>query len=217
MDADAADPVVLEYPFRGRWLARNSPARRIPSHGTDLFGVTYAIDFVGVDQHGRSSPITWRTAFATEPAELFVGFGRPVLAPATGTVLATHDGETDHEARRSPFAAFPYLLTQRERARGGAAGLAGNRVIIGLGPSGPFVLPAHLRRWTVGVRPGDRILAGQQVGECGNSGNSTHPHIHVQVIDAPRFDETARGVPLAFRHPGFPEARVPAESEIITA
>ena len=77
MDADAADPVVLEYPFRGRWLARNSPARRIPSHGTDLFGVTYAIDFVGVDQHGRSSPITWRTAFATEPAELFVGFGRP--------------------------------------------------------------------------------------------------------------------------------------------
>ena len=62
MDADAADPVVLEYPFRGRWLARNSPARRIPSHGTHLFGVTYAIDFIGVDEHGRSGPVTWRTA-----------------------------------------------------------------------------------------------------------------------------------------------------------
>lgn len=217
MDADAPDPVVLEYPFRGRWQARNSPARRIPSHGTHLFGVTYAIDFVGVDEHGRSGPITWRTAFTTEPAERFVGFARPILAPATGTVLATHDGEPDHPARRSPLAALPYLLTQAERARRGAAGLAGNHVIIALSPSGPYVLLAHLRRGTVGVRPGDPVSAGQQVGECGNSGNSTEPPVHVQVIDTPRFDETAHGVPLGFHHHGFPDARVPAESEIITA
>ena len=45
-DAAAPDPVVLAYPFRGRWMARNSPARRIPSHGTHLFGVTHAIDFI---------------------------------------------------------------------------------------------------------------------------------------------------------------------------
>ncbi len=217
MDADAPDPVVLEYPFRGRWQARNSPTRRIPSHGTHLFGVTYAIDFVGVDEHGRSGSITWRTVFSTEPAERFVGFGRPVLAPVAGTVLATHDGEPDHEARRFPFAALPYLLTQAERARRGAAGLAGNHVSIALTPSGPNVLLAHLRRGTVSVRPGDPVRAGQQVGECGNSGNSTEPHIHVQVIDTPQFNETAQGVPLAFHHHGHPDARVPAESEIITA
>lgn len=46
-------PVVLEFPFRGLWMARNSPARRVPSHGTHAFGVTYAIDFVAVDE-GRS-------------------------------------------------------------------------------------------------------------------------------------------------------------------
>lgn len=217
MDADAPDPVVLEYPFRGRWQARNSPTRRIPSHGTHLFGVTYAIDFVGVDEHGRSGSITWRTVFSTEPAERFVGSGRPVLAPVAGTVLATHDGEPDHEARRFPFAALPYLLTQAERARRGAAGLAGNHVSIALTPSGPNVLLAHLRRGTVSVRPGDPVRAGQQVGECGNSGNSTEPHIHVQVIDTPQFNETAQGVPLAFHHHGHPDARVPAESEIITA
>ena len=42
-------PVVLALPFQGRWLAQNSPARRVPSHGTDLLGETYAIDFVAVD------------------------------------------------------------------------------------------------------------------------------------------------------------------------
>ena len=216
MDASAAPPVVLDYPFRGRWLARNSPARRIPSHGTHLFGVTYAIDFIGVDDHGRPAPFTWRTALATEAPELFAGFGRPILAPAAGTVVATHDGEPDHEARRSQLALVPYLLTQRERARGGAVGLAGNHVTIALSPHGPFVLLAHLRQGSVSVRPGDTLSTGQPIGACGNSGNSTQPHVHVQVIDSLRFDEAARGVPLAFRHPGDPDARVPAESEIVT-
>lgn len=215
MDAAGSTPVVLEYPFRGRWLARNSPARRVPSHGTDLFGVTYAIDFIGVDERGRPAPLTWRTAFATEEPERFVGFGRPILAPAGGTVVATHDGEPDHEARRSPLTLVPYLLGQRERARRGAVGLAGNHVTIALTPEGPFVLLAHLRQGSVRVRPGDTVHAGQQVAECGNSGNSTQPHVHVQVIDSLRFDEAARGVPLAFRHPGDPDARVPAESEIV--
>ena len=45
-------PVVLAFPFRGRWLARNSPARRVPSHGSDLFGTRFAIDFIAVDELG---------------------------------------------------------------------------------------------------------------------------------------------------------------------
>ncbi len=56
---------------------------------------------------GWQGPLIWRTAFATEPAERFAGFGRPVLAPVAGTVLETHDGEPDHEARRSPCNAGP--------------------------------------------------------------------------------------------------------------
>ena len=38
----------------GGWL-RNSPARRVPSHGVDLLGQRYAIDFVGVDERGRTA------------------------------------------------------------------------------------------------------------------------------------------------------------------
>ena len=56
MDATRQGPVMLDLPFRGRWMARNSPAKRVPSHGTHLLGTTYAIDFIAVDERGRSAP-----------------------------------------------------------------------------------------------------------------------------------------------------------------
>src|SRR3954464_8092142 len=96
-----SDGVVAQLPFHGRWLARNSPARRVPSHGTHLFGTTYAIDFIAVDERGRSAARTWRTLLSVEHPELFVGFGRPVLAPVAGRVAAAHDAEPDQAARRS--------------------------------------------------------------------------------------------------------------------
>ncbi|MBO0890767.1 MAG: M23 family metallopeptidase [Acidothermales bacterium] len=196
----------------------NSPARRVPSHGTHLFGVTYAIDFVAVDEHGRSAPRSWRALLATERPERCQGFGLPVLTPATGVVVLTHDGEPDHEARRSQLALLTYALGQAKRVRAGPAPVAGNHVVIGLGRQGAFVLLAHLRRGSVRVAPGDGVAPGEPVGECGNSGNSTDPHVHVQVTASTDWP-TARGLPLAFRRPsgGVGEVPwVPAEAEIVT-
>ena len=209
----AGDVVELGFPFRGRCLVQNSPARRVPSHGTHAFGVTYAIDFVAVDAHGRSAPRSWRSLVSVEQPELFTGFGRPVLAPASGTVVAVHDGEPDHEARRSQPALLSYALTQASRVRRGAAAVAGNHVVIALTPRGPYALLAHLRRGTARVAVGDVVRAGYVVGECGNSGNSTEPHVHVQVTDSTDWPR-ARGLPVVFR---ALDGRVwlPAESEVV--
>ena len=198
---DGMEPVVLELPFRGRWLTQNSPARRVPSHGTDLFGVTYAIDFVAVDGRGRSAPRTWRSFLTTEPPDLFRGFGLPILAPAGGVVVDVHDGEADHEARRSQPTLLGYAFTQTSRVRQGIGAIAGNHVVIALSPSGPYVGVVHLRRGSVRVVPGEQVRAGDQVGECGNSGNSTEPHVHVQATDSVDWP-VARGLPLAFRGAG---------------
>ena len=70
--------VIGRLPFDGRWLSEVSPTRRVPSHRTDLFGTTYALDFVAVDDDGRTAPArSLRTVLATEPPELFYAFGRP--------------------------------------------------------------------------------------------------------------------------------------------
>jgi len=215
-EPDFARPVLLDLPFRGRWQTRNSPARRVPSHGTHRFGVTYAIDFVAVDGEGRSAPKSWRSVLSVEPPEIFRGFGVPILAPVAGTVLLTHDGEADHVARRSTPAQIPYAFGQVARVRAGAAAIAGNHVVLALGPVGPYVLLAHLRRGTVRVAPGDELDLGAPVGECGNSGNSTEPHVHLQATDSVAW-ETAAGLPIVFRRPSTAGTWVPAEAEIVDA
>lgn len=212
--ASPSAPVPIEFPFRGRWQARNSPARRVPSHGTHRFGVTYAIDFVAVDDRGRSAVRSWRTLLSAEPPEIFRGFGAAILAPVAGTVVLAHDGEVDHEARRSQLALVPYALGQAARVRAGVGAIAGNHVVLRVGSDGPYVLLAHLRAGTVPVGPGDVVTVGQQIGECGNSGNSTEPHVHVQATDSVRWD-TAVGLPIVFRRSSGGEAWVPAESEIV--
>ncbi len=63
---------------------------------------------------------------------------------------------------------------------------------------GRHVLLAHLARGTVAVRAGDRVRAGAVLGRVGNSGNSSEPHLHIHVQDAPRLF-TGTGQPLAFR------------------
>jgi hypothetical protein len=217
--------VVLSLPFEGLWLARNSPARRVPSHGVDLLGERYAIDFIGVDhRHRTADRRDWRTFLATEPAERFFAYGRPILAPADGVVVAVHDGEIDHVGRRSQLTLVPYVLGQAARLRQGVKAVAGNYLIIALRDSGAFVALVHLRAGSIRVALGEEVTTGQPIADCGNSGNSTQPHVHVQVMDSPDLS-VARGVPMAFRrfrewprgarHPQIRESGLPGEGAVV--
>lgn len=194
-----AGAVELQLPFTGRWLVQMSPARRVPSHGTNLMGSSYAIDFVGVDSEHRLAAVTdWRTSLGTEPPERFISFGREVLAPCTGQVVVVHNGEPDHEARRSPITLLGYALTQASRVRAGIPAIAGNHLTIADEASGAFITLVHLRRDSLRVGPGARVRVGDVLAECGNSGNSTSPCVHVQATDRTDF-RSAVAVPLTFR------------------
>jgi hypothetical protein len=217
--------IVISLPFAGRWLARNSPARRVPSHGSDLMGERYAIDFIGVDNRRRTADHRdWRTFLATEPAERFFAYGRPILAPADGSVVEVHDGEIDHVGRRSQLTLVPYALGQTGRVRQGVDAIAGNYLILALRDTGAFVALVHLRAGSMRVAVGENVTTGQQVAECGNSGNSTQPHVHLQVMDSPDLS-IARGLPMTFRrfrewprgakHFQIREAGLPGEGAVV--
>ncbi|AKT52141.1 M23 family metallopeptidase [Arsenicicoccus sp. oral taxon 190] len=187
--------VDLAYPFTGRWLVQNSPADRVPSHGTSAFASSYAIDFVPLGEDSRTAPVRARTWVRPEPPVAFPGFGRRLLAPVDGVVLAASDAMPDHEAYRG-LPSVVYAVTQGRRAAAGWGALAGNHVLMRTG-AGVVVALCHLRGSSLVVRVGDRLRAGQPVGACGNSGNSTEPHVHVQAMDGPD-PSRAGAVPITF-------------------
>jgi murein DD-endopeptidase MepM/ murein hydrolase activator NlpD len=198
--------VDLAYPFEGRWLTQNSPANRVPSHGTTLFATSFAIDFVPVNEAGRTAPITFRSLLHPEPAARFPGFGRPILAPIQGVVVGVHDSALDHHSFRG-LPSVGYALTQRRRAAAGWAELAGNHVMIRTG-DGPVVAVCHLQRASLQVQLGQTVQVGEPLGRCGNSGNSTEPHVHLQAIDR-RDVLHASAVPVTFG------GRLPRNGEVI--
>ena len=200
--------VDLAYPFEGRWLTQNSPADRVPSHGTEVFATSFAIDFVPVDHGGRTAPITLGSLLRPEPPERFPGFGRPIRSPADGVVVAVHHHAPDHPSFRG-LPAVGYALTQRRRAAAGWVELAGNHVMVET-REGPVVAVCHLQRGSVEVQLGQRVGRGDVLGRCGNSGNSTEPHVHLQAIDRVEV-QRASAVPITFG------GRLPHNGEIVDA
>jgi murein DD-endopeptidase MepM/ murein hydrolase activator NlpD len=125
-----------------------------------------------------------------------------------GTVVHTFGAARDHWSRTSP-AALAYLALESVRELAGPPGVLGNHVVIRRG-DGLCVLMAHLKHRSVRVGKGDRVRRGEQVAECGNSGNSTEPHLHCQVMDRPSVWLAAG---LRFRIDGRP---LPRNGEILS-
>lgn len=140
----------------------------------------------------------------------FPAFGAPLLAVADATVVhASHDSR-DHLSRNS-FPALVYLMLIEASVRDmrGAGAVVGNHIVLDLG-DGTYAMYAHLRQGSLRVRAGERVRAGQPLAECGNSGNSTEPHVHFQLMDDPDLD-VAVGIPFTWRGTG-----VPGNGEIFT-
>lgn len=74
--------------------------------------------------------------------------------------------------------------------------IPGNSVILKT-VNNEYLFFAHFKQNTVNIKVGDVIKKGQLLGRCGNSGNSSEPHLHFHIQDAPCFD-TATGIKCYF-------------------
>ncbi|MEU5975541.1 M23 family metallopeptidase [Streptomyces sp. NPDC047315] len=197
------EPIEVDAPFAGRWLAHNSPADKVPSHGTHVYGQTYAVDVIAEPADGPARPpFSPLWPLARKPGE-YPAYGAPLLATADATVVHASDGQRDHLSRTS-WPGLIYLMTLESfvRSLGGHATIFGNRVVLDLG-DGTYAAYAHLKRGSLRVRAGDKVTAGQQIAECGNSGNSSEPHLHFQLMDGHDL-ESAVGLPFTWRGVGLP-------------
>jgi murein DD-endopeptidase MepM/ murein hydrolase activator NlpD len=169
-------PTVIGPPLRGgRWVAVGGamgPHRRALQavNGQLRLGQRFAVDFAALlDQDGRSH--------AGNPDEnaSYGNYGQPVMAVGAGTVVSTVDGLPDQ---------IPNQNTPVPLAEAG-----GNEVILRL-DSGVYAGYGHFKPGSVRVEPGQRVRRGAVLGELGNSGNSTGPHLHLQLMADPSFLDT---------------------------
>jgi len=116
----------------------------------------------------------------------------------------------DHLSRSSPPGLL-YLILESVREFLGPTGVLGNHVVIRR-HDGVHVLMAHLRQGSLLVEGGDSVERGSKIAECGNSGNSTEPHVHVQAMDCASV-WLAAGLPIRFDHAELPPNGGLLESE----
>jgi hypothetical protein len=208
--ADAPLPVSIEWVMRGkdleiwnlnaRLLASEAPSRymdyrsqadlRLPFDGewTVLWGGRTTHDNYhadAIDQRFASDLVVFEDDY------LFSGdgsrnedhycFGKPILAPADGTVVAAERSVADN----------PPGGDNSEQP-------LGNHVILDHG-NGEFSFLCHFQQDTTTVRAGERVRRGQRLGKCGNSGGSDVPHLHYHVQNTPT-PFAGEGLPVQFRN-----------------
>ena len=187
------DVRLVESPVEGRWLGMNSPETKVPSHGVRMYGQTYAIDIV-YEPSDSARPSFGGTTM--RPADRYPAFGQPVRATVNGVVVKATDSKRDHRARSNLLGVAYMTIEGLVRQLGGPGYLVGNHVTIRT-DEGTFATLAHLQRGSIAVKRGDYVKAGTKIGNCGNSGNSSEPHVHAQLADRANL-WAAIGLPMAF-------------------
>ncbi|MGO3832705.1 MAG: M23 family metallopeptidase [Microbacteriaceae bacterium] len=214
--APAGEALSVTPPVTGRWLVLNGPSSAVPSHGVRLWGQAYAVDLVAdpLPSLPTHDPAATRPEFgspAFREAQAYPAFGQPVYAMVSGEVVAVHRARRDHRARSSHLSLLWLMAEGFVRQLGGTRWLLGNYVTIRAETTGGrsvYATVAHLQRGSVLVRAGDRVTAGQRIASCGNTGNSSEPHVHAQLQDHPRA-MLADGLPMTFA----PLAALPVNGE----
>lgn len=176
-------------------LENTTPSVTVRLPADEVIRVAWGGDSIETNYHAASPDQRWAYDLVIEPnyfsgsenLEDYSCYGVPVVAPIDGIVVSAHDGEPDET---------PSVVSNNFEAP------TGNHVMMRIEETGTYLVIAHLKNGSVAVETGDIVAEGQVIGECGNSGNTSEPHIHIhhQRQDPTIFPlNFAEGLPLYFR------------------
>jgi len=132
-----------------------------------------AFDFVIRDEKGNSFKTNGQTN------EDYYAFGKELIAPADGEIVLVVDGIKDNTPGELNPAYVP-----------------GNTVIIKTA-NNEYLFFAHFKQHSIKVKQGQKVKQGALLGLCGNSGNSSEPHLHFHIQNVENVN-TATGVKCYF-------------------
>jgi hypothetical protein len=188
IEVERRQPVRLSPPLLGdRWLNGDSCCKQIGGHRWAMTPIngraapveTFAMDLVQLRTDGRvfSGPVDQLSSYQY--------YGTGVYCAGAGVVVEVVRDLPDEKPGASP-------------ANGSAETAAGNHVIVEM-EGRRYAMYAHLAPHSIPVQVGDSVSTGQILGKLGNSGNTSTPHLHFQVMDQPS-PLGARALPFVFDH-----------------
>jgi len=187
-DLTERTPTVIGAPLEGSgWVVMNGcctggGAHRgaiMPIDGKLYDAQRFAIDWMRIGADGRF------VLGDPDNVTSYLGYDQRVMAVAAGKVVEVLDGLDDQKPGALPD---PATIT--------IANVDGNHVILEIAPD-TWVFYAHLKKDSIKVKVGDRVVPGQDLGRLGNTGNTSAPHLHLHVMSAPSA-LAADGLPYVF-------------------
>lgn len=172
--------VLYSLPFDGKWVCVNGGMTEEFSHSWDIQTQRYAYDFIMLDSDNKSN-----TGDAKK-MENYYCYGQEVLAPADGAVVKIMNRSDDS------------VLINKTKFIIRGNHIAGNYIIIRHSEN-EYSFLAHLKKNSFTVKEGDKVTRGQTVALCGNSGNSSEPHLHFHIQKGVSFYDSP-GLPILFRN-----------------
>ena len=170
--------IQYNLPFKGKWTVVNGCHTKDFSHSWDIPTQRYAYDFIMLDESGQS--------YCDDPKDIenYYCYNQAILAPADGIVVevADHEDET--------------IILRKGVFYNRAKHIAGNYIVIKHSDD-EYCTLAHLKKGSINVKVGDKVLRRKEIASCGNTGNSSEPHLHFQLQDGPSFYNNV-GLPVRF-------------------
>ena len=165
----------MHLPFKGVWSVFWGGDTKELNYHVVSAAQKHAFDILIFDSTGKSYKGTGQNNSD------YYAFGKELLAPCDGEVVLVVDGVKDNK---------PGILNPTY--------IPGNSVIIKT-VNNEYVFFAHFKQHSILVKEGDRIKRGTLIGLCGNSGNSSEPHLHFHLQNAEDMN-SAMGIKCYFEN-----------------
>jgi len=165
----------LSLPFKGEWTVFWGGDTKELNYHVVSVAQKNAFDIVIMDEKGKS----YKTNGETN--EDYYAFGKELYAPSDGEVVLVVDGIKDNK---------PGVLNQ--------IFIPGNTVIIKT-VNNEYLFFAHFKQHSIKVKQSQKVKQGQLLGLCGNSGNSSEPHLHFHIQNVEDMN-VATGVKCYFNN-----------------
>lgn len=147
----------LILPFKGEWTVVWGGDTKEQNYHVEYRAQKNAFDIVVTDERGSSFKTDGKTNAD------YYAFGKELIAPCDGQIVLVVDGIKDN---------VPGTLNPTY--------VPGNTVIIKTADN-EYLFFAHFKQHSIVVTQGQMVKQGQLLGLCGNSGNSSEPHLHFHI------------------------------------